>query len=221
MNDTINKSVEIDSEGLAGELGISRDDADTVVNDILPVLRRKFELVAVKSGSATIDMGKIKEIIKDDLPKVLGNYALDDLSDNRSFLIYLVKKFFSLKDKQAAAMVDKLTRKSSGALATQLADQLGIHPSKFDKFTKKIIPKIKSYSKSMLRKKLNTEKRIENPKQVYQFIVDNIFIDEFENYPFIRSTTDADNRAILKPEALNTAFQLLGKWTREVAAENR
>lgn len=221
MDDTIHELTGIDPQPMAIEVGIDEDDAVTVLNDVMPILKRKLELAAAKTGSSTIDVRRAKKLINDEVPKVLSNYALTHLKNNRKFLAFLVKRLFGLSDKQARKLIDKIKKQSPKALAEQLAAQLGIHPTEIQTFTKKIIPKIKSYSKSMLRKKLENERSIEDPEKYYQFIIDNVFIDEFENHPFIRSTTDASNQAILNPEALDTAYQLLGTWAKEVAAELR
>lgn len=221
MDDTIHELTGIDPQPMAIEVGIDEDDAVTVLNDVMPILKRKLELAAAKTGSSTIDVRRAKKLINDEVPKVLSNYALTHLKNNRKFLSFLVKRLFGLTDKQARKLIDKIKKQSPRALAEQLAAQLGIHPTEIQTFTKKIIPKIRSYSKSMLRKKLENERSIEDPEKYYQFIIDNVFIDEFENHPFIRSTTDASNQAILNPEALDTAYQLLGTWAKEVAAELR
>ena len=218
---TVHNIASLDSVPLAKELGISEDDADTLLNDVIPILKRKLELAAVEAGSSTIDVQMAKELVNEDVPKVLANYALTELKHQKSFLIFLAKKLFGLTDLRARKLVDKIANQSTADLAEQLASQLGVHPSNSQKFVKTIIPKIRDYAKSMLRKRLQTEQSIEDPEKYYQFIVDNVFIDEFENHPFIRTTTDATNRAILNPEALDTAFLLLSAWTREVTAELR
>ena len=217
----INESSGLDPLPLAIELSIDEDDADTVLKDVLPILKRKLVLIAAESGSSTMDVHRAKKLIIDEVPQVLASYALTDLRNNPSFLIFLVKQLFGLTDQRAQKLIDIITRKSTPVLAEQLASQLGIHPTKVQIFIENVIPKIRNYSKSMLRKKLETERSIEEPDKYYQFIVDNVFIDEFENHPYIRSTTDATNRAVLQPEALKTAFQLLGNWTKEVFAETR
>lgn len=218
---TVHNMTNLDSVPLAKELGISEDDADTLLNDVIPILKRKLEMAAVEAGSSTIDVQMAKELVNEDVPKVLSNYALIGLKHQKNFLIFLAKKLFGLTDLRARKLIDKIANQSTKDLAEQLASQLGIHPTNSQKFIKTIIPRIRDYAKSMLRKKLQTEQSIEDPEKYYQFIVDNVCIDEFENHPFIRSTTDATNRAILNPEALDTAFLLLGAWTREVSAELR
>jgi hypothetical protein len=47
-----------------------------------------------------------------------------------------------------------------------------------------------------------------------QFVIDNIFIDEFENHPFVRSFTDRNNRAILPPKARIIAIKLISAWLK-------
>mgnify|MGYP006953449215 CR=1 FL=1 len=54
-----------------------------------------------------------------------------------------------------------------------------------------------------------------------QFIIDNVFIDEFENHPYIRSVTDEDNRTILLPGAKDVATQMISAWRSEVANEEK
>jgi hypothetical protein len=60
---------------------------------------------------------------------------------------------------------------------------------------------------------------IEDSKAFNQFIIDNVFIDEFENHPYIRSVTDKNNKAILLPETKSVAMQLITTWMNEVIAE--
>ena len=71
----------------------------------------------------------------------------------------------------------------------------------------------------MYRKKVQTE----NPKNdiagFKQFVIDNVFIDEFENHPFIRTTTDKTNRAILPSKAKKIALQMITDWMDEAGTQ--
>jgi len=64
------------------------------------------------------------------------------------------------------------------------------------------------------RKKLREQGHIDKADSFMQFVIDNIFIDEFENQPFIRSFTDKNNRAILPPKARNIAVKLISVWLK-------
>ncbi len=66
----------------------------------------------------------------------------------------------------------------------------------------------------MYRRKLREQDNIDKADNFMQFVIDNIFIDEFENHPFVRSFTDKNNRAILPPKARNIAEKLISTWLK-------
>ncbi len=72
---------------------------------------------------------------------------------------------------------------------------------------------------SMCRKKLADKKQVGNFEGFVEFIIDNVFIDEFENYPYIRSATDETNKAILPPKAKEIAIKMISIWITQIYAE--
>jgi hypothetical protein len=205
---------------LAKQLGIDEDQAQTVLNDVVPVLKRKFDLLFEKSASSKSNIeSTVSDILTREVPKVLSNYALSHLQNKKAFLLYLIANMSpQITDLQAKYLIDKRSRKSVQTLEDQLTAQLGIPADYISDFKKKVIPKIRKDTKTFYRKKLQTEGRIRHPEESTQFIIDNVFIDEFENQPFIRSQTDESNRAILAPEVKRIAIKLIMVWMTEVGA---
>ncbi len=199
---------------LAGHLGIAPEDAETFATDIIPLLTRKFALL----NEPVED--RVQTILLEELPRVLSNYALADLKANKGIMLFLVKLLApELSDLRVKQLVDRQTGQADPSLADQLADHLGIRAEQIDHFREKVIPKLKQYTKAMYRRKVQNREPIGDSKAFNQFIIDNIFIDEFENNPYIRSVTDRNNQAILLPEAKSVAIQLISAWMNEVIAE--
>jgi hypothetical protein len=71
----------------------------------------------------------------------------------------------------------------------------------------------------MYRNKVSENGDIDDREGFNKFIIENVFIDEFENHVYIRSATDDKNRAILLPEADVIVHQMLEMWMNEVVAE--
>ena len=221
VTDTISLKENSNPRRLAEKLGIDESQVDTILNDIVPVLKRKFELLFEKStGSKAGLESVVNEILTREVPKVLSNYALSHLQNKKIVLIYLLKTMSpQVTDLQAKYLIDKQSRKSVQALEDQLTAQLGIHTDYITDFKKKVIPKIRRDTKTFYRKKLQTEGHISHPEELNQFIIDNVFIDEFENQPFIRSSTDENNRAILEPEVKSIAIKLISVWMTQVGVK--
>jgi hypothetical protein len=204
---------------IAKQLGIGLDDADTLISDIIPVLRRKFKLLSSKSVASDSDIEKIlTPVLADELPKVFSNYALTKLRKKKAVLIYVVKNLSpDITDLRAKQLVDFQVHQSAKLLAEELAKQLGIRTNHRHEFRSQIVPKLKKHTKNMYKKRLQTK----NPKNdiagFKQFVIDNVFIDEFENHPFIRTATDKTNRAILAPKAKKVALKMITDWMDEVA----
>lgn len=68
----------------------------------------------------------------------------------------------------------------------------------------------------MYKKKLQGKDPKNDIASFKQFVIDNVFIDEFENHPFIRTATDKSNRAILLPKAKKIALKMITAWMDEV-----
>ena len=202
---------------LAKQLNINPDDAETLVVDIMPILKRKFELIMRRqSDSGPNDEKLIHTVLDQELLNILTNYALPELAKNKKVVGSIAKSLAGkLTNKQIDWIVKKLLGQGDTALAEELALQLGIHTSHHEEFTTKVIPKIKKYTLTLVRKKLETESEIDTADGFTEFVIDNVFIDEFENHPFIRSNTDANNKAILLPQAKDIAVKMIIEWAKE------
>jgi hypothetical protein len=194
------------------------DDADTLVSDIIPLLKRKFKLLSGKSNSDQSGTEKnLTSILDKDLPKVFTNYALTKLRDNKTVLIYVVKNVTpDITDLRAKQLVDIQVNQSAKMLAEELAAQLGIRTNHIHEFRSQIVPRLKKHTKNMYKKQLQGKDPKTNIAGFKQFVIDNVFIDEFENHPFIRTATDKSNRAILLPKAKNIALKMITAWMDEV-----
>jgi hypothetical protein len=201
-------------------MGIDPEDAETFAADIIPLLTRKFALLTRNAaGHEPID-SRMETILTEELPRVLSNYALDDLKANKRVMLFLVRLLApELTDLRVKQLVDRCAGQADLSLANALADHLGIRPEKAAHFRAKVVPKLKQYTKAMFRRKAQSAEPIENTTAFNQFIIENVFIDEFENHTYIRSFTDSNNQAILPPEAKSVAMQLISAWMREVATE--
>jgi hypothetical protein len=203
-------------------VGIDNEEADTLVRDILPLLKRKYELGLQNSAEGGIVKNQIADIIGQEIPNVLANYALEHLARNKQVLFFLVKKIApELTDLRAKQIIDLQRTAGERALAGQLAVHLGIRETHLKHFKSHVIPTLKKYTKAMYRKKLENQELIEDAEAYNDFIIENVFIDEFENHPYIRSATDERNRAILRPEARAIAIKMILGWMRDVATENQ
>jgi hypothetical protein len=207
-----------DLDPLAKQLGINLDDADTLVTDIIPMLKRKYDLRVNKLvESASKRENNLKILFDKELPKVLSNYGLSKLRNNKAVLIHFVKEILpDITDLRAKQFVDLLAYQSTKLLADELAAQLGIRSNHLHEFQAKIIPRLKKYTKAMYQKKLSSKNAKNDMAEFKQFVIDNVFIDEFENHPFIRTATDKNNRAILLPKAKKIALKMISAWMIEV-----
>jgi hypothetical protein len=203
---------------IANQLGIGLDDADTLISDIIPLLKRKFKLLSGKSKSPQSGIeNTVASILDEELPKVFTNYALTKLRNNKAVLIYVVKNISpDITDLRAKQLVDVQVYQSAKILAEKLAAQLGIRTNHIHQFRSQIVPKLKKHTKNMYKKKLQGKDPKNDIDGFKQFVIDNVFIDEFENHPFIRTATDKSNRAILLPKAKKIALKMITAWMDEV-----
>lgn len=206
---------------LTEKLGIGLDEADTLVSDIIPILRRKFNLLNGKSNTAAAgNQNNIKIILDREVPKVFSNYGLATLKNNKAVLIFVVKNISpDLTDLRAKQLVDVQLNQAVKLLADELAAQLGIRATNIHEFRSKIIPRLKKHTKTMYQKRSEGQDPNNDIAEFKQFVIDNVFIDEFENHPFIRSATDENNRAILLPKAKRIALKMISAWMNEAAAK--
>ena len=203
---------------IAKQLGIALGETDTLVSDIIPILKRKYKLLPGNSKSSQTDIEKnLTSIFDDELPKVFSNYALTRLRNNKTVLIYVAKKLSpDITDLRAKQLVDVQVYQSAKMLAEELATQLGIRTTHTHEFRSQIVPKLKKHTKNMYKKRVQAKDLKKDIAGFKQFVIDNVFIDEFENHPFIRTTTDKTNRAILPPKAKKIALKMIASWMDEV-----
>ena len=218
-----NESDHIDAiSHVAERLGLDVDDADTLMSDIIPVLKRKYDLLSRGKKKIKSIEERAKKIIRNELPVVLSNYALTDLTSNKKVIVYILENLSpELIEMRVKNIADKRRKETEPLLAEELAEQLGIRNEHVDHFKKSLLPKLKKYAKSMYRQKVQSGELNKDSANFNEFIIDNVFIDEFENHVYIRSVTDKDNRAILPPEAKTIAMKMLDAWKSEVFAEKK
>ena len=200
----------------AKELGIEENDADALLSDVFPMIKRKYDLLRQKSSLvAQNDKSIMQIILNDEVPVVFQNYALANLQNNEEILAMLMNYISEQMSVSAAKQfIEKNFEQDEDTLAHRLAEEMGISRSYLKDFKAKIIPEIKKFTIAMYRKKLREQGDIDKADSFMQFVIDNIFIDEFENQPFIRSFTDKNNRAILPPKARNIAVKLISVWLK-------
>ena len=201
---------------LVKELGIEENDADALLSDVFPMVKRKYDLLRHKSSSsAQNDESIIQIILNDEVPVVFQNYALANLQNNEEILAMLIHYISEQMSVSAAKQfIEKHFEQDEDTLAHRLAEEMGVSKSHLKDFKAKVIPEIKKYTIAMYRKKLREQGHIDKADSFMQFVIDNIFIDEFENHPFVRSFTDRNNRAILLPKARNIAVKLISVWLK-------
>jgi len=205
---------------LAAQLEIKAEDTETLVTDILPVLRRKLQLFLHQAQSSGNSEKSILVLLRNELTPVLSNYGLQHLADNKTVLQHIIKELSEeFAERRAKRLVDRFFSIGDRELAEQLAYHLGVPAAHGDHFTTQVMPKLKKYTKSMYRKRYRNGEGSDPSKDYDQFILDNIFIDEFENHIYIRSATDQQNRAILRPDAKTVALKMLRAWRAEVLKE--
>jgi len=207
-------------KALATQLGIEVDDTETLITDILPVLKRKLQIFLHQSKSGDNSEKSILVLLRSELTPVLSNYGLQHLADNKAVMQHIIRDLSEeFAERRAKRLVDRFFSSSDRELAEKLAHHLGVPTAHGDHFTAKVMPKLKKYTKSMYRKRYRNGDRDEAPRNFDQFILDNVFIDEFENHIYIRSSTDQQNRAILRPEAKTVALKMIAAWRAEVFNE--
>ena len=201
---------------LIKELDIEKNDADTLLSDVFPMVKRKYDLLRQKSSLvAQNDKSIMQIILNDEVPVVFQNYALANLQNNEEILAMLIHYISEQMSVSAAKQfIEKHFEQDEDTLAHQLAEEMGVSKSYVKDFKAKVISEIKKFTIAMYRKKLREHGHIDKADSFMQFVIDNIFIDEFENHPFVRSFTDRNNRAILQPKARNIAVKLISVWLK-------
>ena len=201
---------------LVKELGIEENDADVLLSDVFPMVKRKYDLLRQKSSLVAQNEKSIMQIIlNDEVPVVFQNYAFANLQNNEEILAMLINYISEQMSVSAAKQfIEKHFEQDEDTLAHQLAEEMGVSKSHLKDFKAKVIPEIKKFTVAMYRNKLREQGHIDKEDSFMQFVIDNIFIDEFENQPFIRSFTDKNNRAILPPKARNIAVKLISVWLK-------
>ncbi|MBW1820674.1 MAG: hypothetical protein JRI92_02755 [Deltaproteobacteria bacterium] len=201
---------------LAKELGIKENDADALLVDVFPMIKRKYDLLRQKSSLvAQNEKSIIQIILNDEVPVVFQNYALANLQNNEEILAMLVNYISEQISVSAAKQfIEKHFEQDEDTLAHRLAEEMGVSKSNLKDFKAKVIPEIKKFTIAMYRKKPRNQGHTDQEDSFMQFVIDNIFIDEFENHPFVRSFTDRNNRAILPPKARIIAIKLISAWLK-------
>ena len=201
---------------LIKELGIEKNNADTLLSDVFPMIKRKYDLLRQKSSLVEQNDKSILQIIlNDEVPVVFQNYALANLQNNEEILAMLINYISEQMSVSAAKQfIEKHFEQDEDTLAHRLAEEMGVSKSNLKDFKAKVIPEIKKFTIAMYRKKPRNQGHTDQEDSFMQFVIDNIFIDEFENHPFVRSFTDRNNRAILPPKARNTAVKLISVWLK-------
>ena len=205
---------------IAKFMGIDPDDADTIASDILPVLRRKLEVLTDNNPKLANQEAVLLKFLQSEVHTVFANYALKHLETNKNVLLFLVKKLSpAITDLRAKQIVDKLVLHTDQDLADQLAAALGVKEKHITHFKTDIVPRLKKHTKTMYRKRITNGDGDKNSDSFNRFIITNIFIDEFENHTYIRSDTDENNQAILLPKVESVVYKMIDAWKNEVMAE--
>lgn len=204
-------------QALAVRLGIAVEDAETLVADILPVLMRKLQLFLHQSQHSGNSENSILVLLKKELKPVLSNYGLQRLANNKAVLQHMIRYLSEeFADQRAKRLADRFFSSSDQKLAQKLAYHLGIPAAHGGHFAKQVMPRLKKHTKTLYLQRYRNGKPRERSPEFDQFILDNVFIDEFENHIYIRSSTDEQNRAILQPEAKTVALKMIATWRSEV-----
>ena len=204
---------------VAKRLSVETSELETLLDDIVPMLRRKLELLPHKSVDNNHLEGDIVTVMEKELPIVLANYGMEQIRSNKNAMLFIIKQMVpDVTDLRIKKIVDRCISHSDRNLADQLAVELGIREEHVVHFKSSVLPKLKKHTKSMYRNKVHGG-NIEDREEFNKFIIENVFIDEFENHVYIRSATDEKNRAILLPEANAIVHQMLDMWMNEVVAE--
>ena len=139
-----------------------------------------------------------------------GSARSSDLDPNVSASNKLESNFVERFKK----FIEKNFKQDEDNLIQRFAEEMGVSKAYLKDFKAKVIPDIKKFTIAMYRRKKREQKDIDKADSFMQFVIDNVFIDEFENHPFVRSFTDRDNRAILPPKARNIAVKLISVWLK-------
>ncbi len=205
---------------VAQRLSISAEDLETLMDDIVPMLKRKIDLMLHQPQGNDHLENDIATVMEKELPMVLANYGLEHIKSNKNAMLFVIKQTVpDITDLRIKRIVDRCISHSDRNLADQLAVELGIRDEHIHHFKSAVLPKLKKHTKLMYRNKVNEGGTIEDEEGFNKFIIENVFIDEFENHVYIRSSTDEKNRAILLPEANAIVHQMLKTWMNEVVAE--
>jgi len=201
---------------LAKQLDIAKNDAVTLLSDVFPMIKRKYDLLRQESSLvAQNEKSIIQIILNDEAPVVFQNYALANLQNNEEILAILISYISGQMSVSAAKQfIEKNFEQDEDTLIHRLAEEMGVSKAYLKDFKTKVIPQIKKFTIAMYRRKLREQRDIDKADSFMQFVIDNVFIDEFENHPFVRSITDKNNRAILPPKARNVAVKLISVWLK-------
>ncbi len=200
----------------AKALDITKNDAVTLLSDVFPMIKRKYDLLRQESSLVSRNEKSIMQIIlNDEVPVVFQNYALANLQNNEQILAILISYISGQISVPAAKQfIEKNFEQDEDSLVQRFAEEMGVSKAYLKDFKAKVIPEIKKFTIAMYRRKMREQQDTDKADSFMQFVIDNVFIDEFENHPFVRSFTDRDNRAILPPKARNIAVKLISVWLK-------
>ncbi len=201
---------------IAKALGIAKNDAVTLLSDVFPMIKRKYDLLRQESSLVAQNEKSIMQIIlNDEVPVVFQNYALANLQNNEEILAILISYISKQMSVSAAKQfIEKNFEQDEDSLVQRFAEEMGVSKAYLKDFKAKVIPEIKKFTIVMYRRKMPEQQDIDKADSFMQFVIDNVFIDEFENHPFVRSFTDKTNRAVLPPKARKIAVKLISVWLK-------
>ncbi|MCP4366902.1 MAG: hypothetical protein GY797_02125 [Deltaproteobacteria bacterium] len=201
---------------IAKALGIAKNDAVTLLSDVFPMIKRKYDLLRQESSLVAQNEKSIMQIIlNDEVPVVFQNYALANLQNNEEILAILISYISKQMSVSAAKQfIEKNFEQDEDSLVQRFAEEMGVSKAYLKDFKAKVIPEIKKFTIVMYRRKMPEQQDIDKADSFMQFVIDNVFIDEFENHPFVRSFTDKNNRAVLPPKARKIAVKLISVWLK-------
>ena len=197
------------------------DGADTLFNDVVPILQRDFQLrKGSQASTPQVNQEVIRVVLSKKLPKVFSTHAISHLQGNSKVLFYLLKKLWdALPNATAKSMAEHHAKTFSVGLIKKLAENMGINRSHWPRFASEIIAPLQRSTQALYRQRLNQPDLMGSLDQFIAFVIDNMFIDEFENTNYIRTHTDKHNRAILPPKAKPVAQTLIKVWVCRLGAE--
>ena len=131
-------------QALAVQMALEVADTETLISDILPVLKRKLQIFIHESKAADNSEKSILTLLRNELTPVLSNYGLQHLADNKSVLQFIIKDLSEeFAERRAKALADRFFSNGDQQMAEQLAYHLGVPSAHDGHFTAQVMPKLK------------------------------------------------------------------------------